>query len=398
MSDFEPETLDVPELSPLSIQAAALIRSIDALSYLFWIAIIGTVISVFIAGLAGLESNAGRESLLFGEYEVPRSILPPASLAFATFLFWLTASRLRMLDQVLTDNELPIGLARQLFELNPPVLHVFEPNNAGRFAPLAGISVYLWMWSVFFGNSAGLVASMLTQRGGQSSPNDFLTFVGYELLCLGVMVYGARSIVPVLRNILEKLHGETFKLGYRRLLVVFTIATGALLITTPGLVLGGLRGDELIGPHNANAMTADTLYIAGQEVRLFGIQGLPEDEICTNGDGQAFPCGRQAVEFLQTVLSRGQATCHATIATGPTQWLGACFLASAPVNFRSIAERPFVDPEDLASTIGATMVRSGWAIATGPGREFYGVLQDQAQQQRLGMWQGTVDPRRARSR
>lgn len=164
MSDLDPQELDLPELSPLSIQAAALVRSIDALSYLFWIAIIGTVISVFIAGLAGLESNAGRESILFGEYEVPRSILPPASLGFAVFLFWLTGSRLRMLDQVLADNELPIGMARQLFELNPPVLHVFEPNNAGRFAPLSGVSVYLWMWSVFFGNSAGLVASMLTQR------------------------------------------------------------------------------------------------------------------------------------------------------------------------------------------------------------------------------------------
>ena len=396
MSDLEPQEFDLPELSPLSIQAAALVRSIDALSYLFWIAIFGTVVSVFIAGLAGLESNAGSEAILFGEYEVPRSILPPASLGFATFLFWLTGSRLRMLDQVISDNELPIGMARQLFELNPPVLHVFEPDNVGRFAPLCGVSVYLWLWSVFFGNSAGLVASMLTQRGGQSSPFDLVVFIGYEVLCLLVMYYGARTIVPALRSILEKLHGETFKLGFRRLTIVFMIATGSLLVTNPGIILGSFRGDELIGPHNANAVSADTVYIAGQEVRLFGVQGLAADETCIDASGISFPCGRQAIEFMQKILNDDPTVCHATMGTGPDRWLGVCFPATAPVNFAVLAEEPYVRPADLAHSISATMVRSGWAMATGRAREFYGSLQNQAQQERVGIWKGTVNPRRTR--
>ena len=199
-----------------------------------------------------------------------------------------------------------------------------------------------------------------------------------------------------MRNILHQLYGETFKLGFRRLTVVFVVATGALLIANPGILLSSLQGDELIGPHNANAVTADTLYVAGQEVRLFGASGLAPDELCTDTDGTIYPCGREAIEFLQQILNSDQVICHATIATGPARWLGVCFLASAEIDFGALEEEPFVEPADLPHSISAAMVRSGWAVATGRGRQFYGPLQNQAQQERLGIWRGTVNPRLTR--
>ncbi|MYE24118.1 MAG: RidA family protein, partial [Gammaproteobacteria bacterium] len=81
---------DYAGISPLSIPAEALVRSIESLSNLFWISIGGTVVTVFLAALVNLVGTA--EGVLpFGEFHIPLSVLPIACLAFAMFLFWLTA-------------------------------------------------------------------------------------------------------------------------------------------------------------------------------------------------------------------------------------------------------------------------------------------------------------------
>ena len=75
------------QLSPLSIQAASLVRSIEGLSNIFWISLGGTFLTIFFAGLSQLDTNATTDYIYLGEYQVPRSILPLASLAFALFTY-----------------------------------------------------------------------------------------------------------------------------------------------------------------------------------------------------------------------------------------------------------------------------------------------------------------------
>ena len=63
MSDVDrgaaPHDDSVPPVHPLSIQAASLIRSIDALSFMFWLSIGGTILTVLFAGLNQLPHLMG---------------------------------------------------------------------------------------------------------------------------------------------------------------------------------------------------------------------------------------------------------------------------------------------------------------------------------------------------
>ncbi len=380
------------DLGQLSIQAASLVRSIDALSRLLWMAIAGAVASVFVAGLSSLETNAGNEFIQFGEYQVPRSIIPPASLVFATFLFWLTASRLRMLDQVLAGNDLPTGTERQLFECNPPVLHVFDVENTRRFAPLCGFSIYLWTWALFFGNSMGLVISSMLHRGPRLNAMDGAMAGLYLLLGIVAMAYGARAIVPVLGRILERLHGRSLAIGVPRLVVVFAVVIAAAVILNPRLLTRTVQEDGLIGPAKANAIDAETIYIKGLEVRQFGIRALSPDARCADRDGQGYPCGREAVAYLQSLLQDADVVCRRFIATGRNRMLGSCRLATGQEHLQGSAEDRFLSPSENRDTLSSRMVRAGWAIGQGSGRKLFGDLQDAAQNERAGIWQGSFDP------
>ena len=101
VADALAEAGDDVQLSPLSIQAAALIRSMEALSNIFWISLGGTVLTIFFAGLNHLNLNANSDYISLGEYQVPKAILPLAALSFALFAFWMTSNRLSMLAYVL---------------------------------------------------------------------------------------------------------------------------------------------------------------------------------------------------------------------------------------------------------------------------------------------------------
>lgn len=133
------ETDDDEQLSPLSIQAAALIRSMEALSNIFWISLGGTVLTILFAGLNHLNLNANSDYISLGEYQIPKAILPLAALSFALFAFWMTSNRLSMLAYVVETTRLPKIMVHEIFHLNPPVLHIFDRNNALPGHPSPGL-------------------------------------------------------------------------------------------------------------------------------------------------------------------------------------------------------------------------------------------------------------------
>ena len=139
-------------------------RSIDALSNIFWVCFLGFFLSVFFAGLSQLEGNAYTNYIFLGEYQVPKSILPLASLSFAVFAFWMVSNRLNMLAYVLGSSTLNPTVMRDLFALNPPVLHVFDRANANPWSMFTGISVFIFIWAVFFGNAIALIWSNKVSR------------------------------------------------------------------------------------------------------------------------------------------------------------------------------------------------------------------------------------------
>ncbi|MDE0038941.1 MAG: hypothetical protein OXU77_15530 [Gammaproteobacteria bacterium] len=142
-SDPGLRSVDYAGISPLTLPVEALLRAIKALSKLFWISMIGTLLTIFLASLANL-GGAAQGSVSVGEYSIPVSVLPIGCLVFAWLMLWLTAARLRMLDGALGDDDLTATLAREIFRLDPPVLDVFEAGNLRPFALLSGSSMLLW--------------------------------------------------------------------------------------------------------------------------------------------------------------------------------------------------------------------------------------------------------------
>ena len=375
--------VDYAGISPLTLPAEALLRAIKALSNLFWISIAGTVLAILLAALTNLGGSADN-SLELGEYRIPVSVLPIGFLGFAMFLFWLTAARFRMLDEALADDDLTASLARDIFRLDPPVLDVFDAGNLRPFAPLSGFSMLLWIWSLFFGTSIGLVFSTLVIRGIAASVDDRPVFLAYAFVTLAIVGYGAGATVRPLRRILATLHGERLAVGPLRLaMAVLVFAVGAFTAKPDLLALFAGEDWQSVGPSRANAVNGETLVLEGGAiVRLGAIAALRPDQTCSDAEGMRYPCGQQATTYLQSLVQDGSVHCLVTY-----PGVGLCTLLEE-------GEQPLRSMEDswTRDSLQTRMILAGFAFPEGIGIDAWGALRDAAQRNRAGAWQGSFEP------
>lgn len=379
------------QLSPLSIQAAALVKCIDGLSNIFWISFAGTFLSIFFASLNQLDANAASDHIFLGEYQVPKSILPLAAVAFALFVFWLTANRLKVLDHALHTTVLPVEAVHEIFRLNPPVLHVFQVDNFRRWSIGSGVTVFIVNWAVFFGNSMALTWSSALQQGayfGQFSPGLLAV---YLLLIVTVVVYGSRSIIPPMRSILGALHGAEFNLGWPRLILAGALAAAVFVIGQWDQVRStGPQEGDLLGPAIANAIDGETLFVAGAELKLFGIDTVEDDQVCQDASGADYDCGRRATQALQALVQDGRVVCLPLFAIGEFRVVASCELAPGG-DYVPVSPIEFME-EFRDNNLSRLMVAEGHAVAIGIGARFFGEEQNEAQALRKGIWQGSFQP------
>ena len=375
--------VDYGGISPLTLPAEALLRAIKALSHLFWISIAGTVLAIFLSALADLGGSAGGV-LAFGEYSIPVSVLPIGCLAFAMFMLWLTAARFRMLDAALGDDDLTASLARDIFRLDPPVLDVFDAGNLRPVAPLSGCSVLLWIWSLFFGSSVGLIFSATIDRAAITSTDAGGIFGVYTAATLVVMGYGATKIVRPLRRILARLHGERFTVGPVRLVMAMAVLVAGVLVTNPDFFTAFTAEEwRTVGPSRANAVDGETLVLEGGEiVSLGGIAALRPGQTCGDAEGRRYPCGDQATAYLQSLVQDRWVHCFVSYPD-----LGICMPLgkgdSPPAQLQDALRR---------ENLQAQMVLAGFAFPEGEGIEFMAETRDEAQRARAGAWQGSFEP------
>ncbi len=381
-----------PQLNPLSVQAASLVRSIDALSTIFWLCFLGFFLSIFFAGLAQLEDNTYTDYLFLGEYKVPKAILPLASLSFAVFAFWLVSNRLQMLSYVLGTTTLSFSMVRDLFHLNPPVLHVFDESNNNPWSPISGVSVFVFIWSVFFGNAIALVWAGVVQQSASFSEFDPVLMGVYAIAFVGVIIFGVRSIAPPLRAILSTLHGINFQMGWQRM-----VMAGLVMVLTFGInefeqfAAMTDQDDDLLGPAYANAIDGETLFMKGIEVSLFGIDAVERDQICQNQLGQDYPCGSRATQALQELVQQQQVICMPIVGINVRRVLALCeLLGEEPPPAR---RQEFLRGYRY-NNLSRLMVVNGHAIGIGAGADTYNEEQVEAQTLRKGIWQGSFVPPR----
>ena len=408
-----PEDKGAGQISPLSIQASALVRSIDSLSRIFWISFGGTFLSVFFAGLSQLDANAATDHIFLGEYQVPKSILPLVSVAFAGFVFWLTANRLNMLHYALQTTQLGTSVVHEIFRLNPPVLHVFDANNVKRWSPTTGVGVFMINWAIFFGNSIALTWTSALQAGASLADFHAPMLFLYLLVIILVLVYGLRAIVPPLGAILQRLHGLHFAVGWPRHLVAMALVVLVFIINQWDQVSWRWQQpNTLLGPDIANAINGETLLLHGTEVKLFGMDAVEADQICQDAQGADYPCGRLATHALQALLQQRTVVCLPLFAVNADRVLGSCellqegrdppggaveILTDAGQRQRDVAVAQALKVADFmgggsANNLSRLMIANGHALGIGMGAEFFWEEQSSAQRHRLGIWQGAFQP------
>ena len=118
---------------------------------------------------------------------------------------------------------------------------------------------------------------------------------------------------------------------------------------------------------------ADTLDVAGQRVRLQGIDAPESAQSCRRATGHRYRCGERATQALRTRIGTGAVTCTIEGRDRYNRALGICYAA---------------DGTDL----NAWLVSQGYALAYRRYSTKYVPEEDQAKAARTGIWAGEFVP------
>lgn len=110
---------------------------------------------------------------------------------------------------------------------------------------------------------------------------------------------------------------------------------------------------------------SDTVALAGERVRLRGIDAPELDQSCTGGDGQQYACGRLSAEHLAALVGTGPIACEGHERDRFGRFLAVCSVRGGD-----------------SATLNARMVRDGWAVSFGD----YGAEERRARGGAQGMW------------
>ena len=149
-------------------------------------------------------------------------------------------------------------------------------------------------------------------------------------------------------------------------LLVIPICAIVMAAAAPDLLA---QTTETFGP--AHVLDGDTIDIRGQRIRLHGIDAPEADQTCLDANRHRYPCGATATRVLTAIIS-----------SNPVR----CVTRHTDRYSRSIAQC-FVDGTD----IGATLVRTGMAVAYRQYSRSYVNEEARARDARAGIWSGTFD-------
>jgi endonuclease YncB( thermonuclease family) len=112
------------------------------------------------------------------------------------------------------------------------------------------------------------------------------------------------------------------------------------------------------------AVDGDSLLLAGQKVRLKGVDAPEMNQYCQNRVGRDYACGVEAKRWLRAQLQRGAVTCRIEGRDRYNRMLGVCAVGQSDLN--------------------AAIVREGVAVAYGA----YAREEREAQRAQAGLWAG----------
>ena len=112
----------------------------------------------------------------------------------------------------------------------------------------------------------------------------------------------------------------------------------------------------------------DTVEIAGERIRLNGIDTPEANQSCLNDTGKQWRCGRKATLALSAIVGDQAITCKGDERDKYKRLIAVCFVGTQDLN--------------------AEMVRQGWALAYRKYSTAYVAEEDEAKARKLGLWKG----------
>ena len=139
-----------------------------------------------------------------------------------------------------------------------------------------------------------------------------------------------------------------------------TLALFLLLLTSPGQAV------ELTG--KPQIIDGDTLEIAGERIRLHGIDAPETKQNCADENGKEWRCGQNATWALARIIETHWVRCEGNLRDRYGRLIAKCFTG----------------PYDVQ----AIMVRQGWAVAYRKYSMDYVTQETEAQASKTGIWRG----------
>lgn len=140
----------------------------------------------------------------------------------------------------------------------------------------------------------------------------------------------------------------------------------ALIGITLGLAAGLVAG-------RAAVVDGDTLEIQGQRIRLWGVDAPEGSQICLDGQGRPWPCGRRAAFALADFLGQRTVACQARDTDRYGRMVAVCSVGGVEIN--------------------RWLVEQGWALDFSRySGGYYQAAQEAARLGRRGIWQGRFEP------
>ena len=135
----------------------------------------------------------------------------------------------------------------------------------------------------------------------------------------------------------------------------------ALAIAVQFFALGG--DTVLVG--EPRVIDGDTIEIADRNIRLAGLDAPERSQLCRDGKGRDYACGRLATDYLSFLTRDGQTTCRGRGKDRYGRVIGDCRANGV----------------DLSEA----MIRRGWAVAY---LGDYGDVEAEAMEDGVGLWAG----------
>jgi endonuclease YncB( thermonuclease family) len=116
----------------------------------------------------------------------------------------------------------------------------------------------------------------------------------------------------------------------------------------------------------------DTIEIAGERIRLHGIDAPESKQTCTNTDGKVWRCGQDATFALANLIGDHWITCKGSTRDRYGRLIAICYAGDHDLN--------------------AKMVGEGWALAYRRYSMDYVEAETAAKEAEVGMWRGEFVP------